>query len=621
MLLLQLVAHSTLANDWTRFGGSNGGFQVEQALNLDGASAAPSVRWKRTIGEGLSSLVRKDDLLYVTHLRRQSEQESETPESERANREVITALNAATGKTVWEFEWEAGWIEDQQAFGGKSRAPQATPLIVDDRVIALGFTGKLFGLDRTNGKLTWKVDLVEQFSATPVQFGFSASPIVYDNRLILLAGGRDGGLVCLDLATGKVEWNVPCEEAGYATPVILTVDGTDQIVFVTRNNIVGVDAAEGEELWRYALPKPGMTNVPTPLQLGAGRLAVSGQGVGGTRELKVARDGDGWKVSEGWLSRVQFFFCNWLLRNGVILGCNDDLIIALNAETGETLGRWRGYANSNLLGTRDHLLVLDGEGALAVARSAFNGLKVLARYEVLKQRCWTPSTLVGNDLYCRGGDQIVCLELDSSESDNRLTPLKVRKRELVFRSTNTGEDPDAPSDPIGRIVGAFEAEGPQAAWKAYSKFREKYGQQFLLADRQELAKMAIEQGLADFGKQILDHAVIDFPKDEDASRMRSAMLSEQMPQPQKETEVADNGLEYIELAIKNNSKSVIQAYVKGPKDHPFSYGLPFAAGAVRVEKWPVGTRLYETQDDVQKRVLLTVKESDAGKTVPLRKDR
>ena len=82
---------------------------------------------------------------------------------------------------------------------------------------------------------------------------------------------------------------------------------------------------------------------------------------------------------------------------------------------------------------------------------------------------------------------------------------------------------------------------------------------------------------------------------------------------QRKSTRSDNGLLYVEFGIKNTGSEVIQAFVKGPPKHPFSYGLPIRPGKVRLEKWPVGTKLHQTVNGITRGELLTVTEQDAGK--------
>ena len=611
LLLMPVVAS---ANDWPGFGGPDRTFQCDTKLSVTPSAASPSMVWRRELGDGLSGIVVADEIAYATYLCCYSESEKALPESQRTTREAIVAMDRLTGKTQWEFQYDAGWLEEQEAFGGRVRSPQATPLVVGDRLITIGFTGIIYCFDRHTGAVVWTKNLPKEFHATPVQFGFSASPIMHKGQLLVLVGGQAGGLVSLDMADGHRRWSVPCDEASYATPMVVTLAGIDQCVFVTLNQIVGVNAETGGELWKFDMPQSGLTNVPTPLWTGGNRIVVSGQGIGGTLELRIVRDGDDWEVEKGWLGRSQFFYCNWIAHQGVILGCNGDLLLALSQRDGKLLGRWRGFAESNLVRSGEKLFVIDGDGVLSILRFSTDKLDLLSRHRLFDERSWTPPALVDDCLYCRAGHDVACVAILGTEEGDPLPSVRISQKELSLRaSQETGSE----ESPVGLIVEAFESKGPEAAWQVYIKLRQNHPERFSLEQRHKLAELACDHGLVDFAKGIVDHIRIDFPKSDEARQMIET-LEEQMPRrPSEQTSRGDNGLLYVEIAVRNNSLRFLQTEVKGPAEHPFGYGIPFPPGKVRNEKWPVGTQLFGSDSDGPQQALLKVKADDAGKQIDL----
>ena len=596
------VSHGPASgDDWPRFGGPTADFRIN--ADSDGARQPiePRLRWKRVLGPGMSGLVVSDELVYACHL---------DPEADQ--REVVVALDRTTGRPVWEQSYEAPHREQQQVFGGRTRSPQATPLIIGDQLVTIGFSGLMHAFDLQSGRIAWKRDLVQEFSAIPVQFGFSSSPIAMDGRLIVFAGGKDGGLVCLDVNDGKKLFNFACDEASYATPVVLDVEGNRQIVIVTRNEIIGIDANEGHPIWQYSLPKQGLTNVPTPLVTSDGGLIVSGQGIGGTAKLRIRNIGGKWEVDQSWFSTFQFFYCNWVIHHERVIGCEGDLLIAFDSKTGERLGRWRGFDDANVCLQDDRLVVIDGDGILSTLRINDDALTVETRHRLWKQRVWTPPTLTDNQLLSRGGDAVSCVDLQGGGSGEALAVEKnLRPRLAISAGTN---DSTSKIDPIEKIIQAFDDGGVEAATKVYASLRKT--RTLTVQDHYELADMAIRQGLTDMAKQIADDAIEDFS--DDGSLVQIQQLIERLNRkPSAEVKRGDNGLDYIEFAIHNNTSSTLQTYVQGPKRHPFSYGIPFPPGKVRTEKWPVGTKLFRTLGDVRESVLLEVARKDAGKTIDL----
>ena len=352
-----------------------------------------------------------------------------------------------------------------------------------------------------------------------------------------------------------------------------------------------------------SIARTGTDQRPTPLPISDTGLLISGQGAKGTRRLEITPTPRGHQVGETWQSNEQFFYCNWVRRGNVLWGCNGKLLVALDLESGNRLGRFRGYAEGNLLAANDRVLYLDGEGHLSKLSIVQRDLRVDARYSVFEQRCWTPPTPMGNLLFCRGGDQLLCLDLTGG--DSRAAVTKTRTRNTMLTISKTKLQQTAPSNPIDAIRTAYEEDGAETAWKTYTEIRTRDPDSIGWQARLELVALARQEGLHDFAKLITDHAAEDFPEE----------AKEAQRQPSNKTSKGKNGLTYVELAIFNRSNSTIQAYVQGPQQHRFSYGLPLRSKARRIESWPVGTKLYETHNGVNQGLLLTVQESFAGQTV------
>lgn len=74
---------------------------------------------------------------------------------------------------------------------------------------------------------------------------------------------------------------------------------------------------------------------------------------------------------------------------------------------------------------------------------------------------------------------------------------------------------------------------------------------------------------------------------------------------------------YITVKLQNKQTQKIDTYVQGPKQKRFSYGIPFKAGQVRTEEWPVGTKLYQVNAAGMRKLIYTLNASDANQTLTL----
>lgn len=406
LVLLIVAAADPAPAGWPGYGGPSRDFRV--ALPPPAPWDEMAVLWRRPLGPGESGIVSDGTTLFTQH-------SIPDPADQAKGEEAVVALDPATGKTRWEHKYPVALLPKQQTFRGAPVGPQATPLVHGGRVFAVGFAGLFHCLDVATGKVLWKHDLVADFGATPVQFGFSASPVAYKDVVLLHVGGKQAAVMAFDPKDGSVRWKSAPAEPSYATPVVATFGGEDHVVQVTRDAVYGFAAADGATRWTYPLPKPGLTNVPTPIPLPGGRLFASGQGFQGTRLLEVTKAGDRFGVKPVWHRReVEFFYCNWAVLGDTAYGYSANAgskFVAVRWRDGEVVWDDGRQKDANLLAGAGELLVLRGDGKLSRAKPTADGLEQAAEVQLLKGRSWTPPSVVGGRLYARNAAEVVAFRL------------------------------------------------------------------------------------------------------------------------------------------------------------------------------------------------------------------
>ncbi len=500
---------------WLQFGHHT---NWQSSLRID-SDAVFAIAWDIEVGAGRSQVVGVDNEIYVST-------GTATKEGEQTNLSTrIAAIDLNSGKEKWNYEQTSIMFNTQETFGGATAAPQATAVIASEQLITVSFSGQLICLDRNRGEPVWKMDLVSDLGAEPVQYGFSASPVfdpLQPDRVQVLAAGEKAGFYCLNIKDGSIIWKSELDSSGYATPVSAKFGDVSQWIVVSENEVIGIAKQDGTRLWRYELPAPGLTNVPTPIVVDDRCLVISGQGCQGTRLLTISRQGATWSVDEKWFApRLQFFYTNWLkLNNQLILGCTDKYLAAVDASDGRILGRWRGYGDGNVTYTGGKLLVLDGKGNLSVLDalepSALEpgGFVTNQKFKMIDARCWTPISIINDRILIRGDDRLVCVTISKNLSGTVAENLLSAPNKLQFEK---GAAQTAESDPVELIFATFETKGQDAALSLYAKFRmEKVLDE---TARVALAEAAQEQDLKDVAKMIIGHAVTDFP---DSKEIKSA---------------------------------------------------------------------------------------------------
>lgn len=387
---------------WPQFGGPSGDFRTttKAPAKLD----ASAVRWRVPIGLGESSVIGDGRRLYTMF-----------GTSDAADRttgtEHVVALDPKDGKTLWEHKYAVGGLPkgDTPVKGGRC-GPQASPCVVGDRVVAVGYTGRVTALDAATGKVLWAKELVADFGGERPEFGFASSPVPLDQLVLVPVGGKKTALVALDPADGAEKWRTAAERASCCTPQVVSLAGVRQVVHMTRSVLHGYSPTDGRELWAYNLPLVGLTNVPSPLVLPNDRVVISGQGVKGMRLLAVMKAGDTFAVKEAWKSDPQFFYCNWGVADDVLYGYGGSAFVAVRLKDGEVLWSDKGWKDANWLPAGGPV-VLRGDGRLARCEFTDTGVKETAGFAASATRTWTPPSVVGDTLYVRNTTELVAVSL------------------------------------------------------------------------------------------------------------------------------------------------------------------------------------------------------------------
>jgi len=409
MIVFAVACANTAAQEavssWPQWGGPARNFHIEsETLARAWPDSGPPELWRRTLGEGYSAILVQDNTL-VTMYR-------------SGDNEIIVGLDARTGDTQWEYSYDAPLVHDGYFdiwLNSAGPGPYSSPLIADNIVYAVGVNGHFHALDLRSGKLRWSHDLVDQFDLVGYN-AFASSPIAYEGTIIVPMGGGSHGVVAFDRETGAVVWQSGSFPLGPGSPILITVDESDQLVVWGQQEIVGLDAGDGEWLWSHPHANDLGLNLSMPVWGDDQRLFVSSAYNGGSRMVQLHRDGNNTAVDELWTTnRTRVHFSNALRIGDLVLGSSGDFgpafLTALDAATGKELWRERSFARAHLIHADGVLVLVDEDGEIAVASVSDRGINVHARKALLTENAWTPPTLVGSTLYVRDRKEIAALNL------------------------------------------------------------------------------------------------------------------------------------------------------------------------------------------------------------------
>src|SRR5262249_56881415 len=129
--------------------------------------------------------------------------------------------------------------------------PRSTPTYHQGKLYCLFLMGELVCLT-TGGKKVWEANIFKDTGAknltgqTIFYWGVSSSPLVEGDLVIVQPGGtKDNSVAAFHKDTGQIVWSKGSDPIGYASPIMITAQGTRQLVCPTGTSFLGLDAHNG----------------------------------------------------------------------------------------------------------------------------------------------------------------------------------------------------------------------------------------------------------------------------------------------------------------------------------------------------------------------------------------
>ena len=381
--------------NWPGFRGPNrDGIIRDVKIETDWSVSPPVEMWRRPIGPGWSSFAVLGDLLYT--------------QEQRGDDEAVACYSLTTGEPVWRHKDATRFWESNAGAG-----PRGTPTLHKGRVYTFGATGLLNALDAGDGAVVWSRNAASDTGAELPTWGFSSSPLVVNDLVIVAASGA---LVAYDLATGLPRWFGPVGGTGYSSPHLVTIDGVTQVLHLRGDGVTGVVPTDGKVLWEHKWP--GYPIVQPALTMD-GDLLININESDGTRRIAVAHSSEGWTVKERWTSiRLKPYFNDFVVHNGHAFGFDGRILACMDVADGKR--KWKGgrYGNGQLilLADQDLLLVLSELGELALVEATTDKFTERARFPAIEGKTWNHPVLVGDVLLVRNGQEMVAFRLSLAGS-------------------------------------------------------------------------------------------------------------------------------------------------------------------------------------------------------------
>lgn len=389
---LALLSGEVWSQDWPQFRGAG----------FDGRASAPSIEgaphvrfqslWRRPLGSGYSSVSIRGDRGYTM--------------AAIDGHDYVVGFDLATGTD--HFRHSLG--EMHVGAGGSDDGPLSTPAVGDDTVYALGARGDLVAVDLTTGERRWLRSLPDDFGAPLPHYGFSTSPVLVGDLLIVETGGPDGAISALNKETGAVVWRSGEGGVDSQIPIAATLHGQRQVLAATTQKIYSLDVETGSIRW--SLEQEGDYLFAQLTLAGEdGLLVTHGDGA----VYYQLPEGDGVPVklwterefrSGGWNPRTPVY------KDGYFYAHTGNFLTCIEAATGKRVWRSRPPGGQALIAVGDHMMLVGRGGEVVAVALDPDGYRETGRVEALEQhRVVTPPTYSGGRLFVRDLTHMAAIEV------------------------------------------------------------------------------------------------------------------------------------------------------------------------------------------------------------------
>ena len=377
-------------------GPGQSGVYDEQDLLSVWPTDGPEITWHNDdLGEGYSSPAFANDRIYVSGM--------------EGNMGYVYALTE-NGNLMWKVPYGK---EFEVSYPGSRSSP-----VIDGRhLYILSAMGDLACINALTGQPIWSKNLVDSFGARIIQWGLNETMVIHGDKLICTPGGSNHNMIALDRHTGDLLWSSKAvrEKSAYCTPLLVELPNRNLLVTHTENNIIGVDADNGNFLWSYPHPNRYAVHPNTPLFYNNQVFCFSGYGMGG---VMLQLNDDGSKVTKRWFSEsMDSRIGGAVVIDGKIYGSGDESRAwqCINWETGDVEYKLTSIGNGVVIAANGLLYWYSQRGELALVKPGDSDFEIISetRVSLGSGQHWAHPVINKGSLYIRHGNSLVAYKISN----------------------------------------------------------------------------------------------------------------------------------------------------------------------------------------------------------------
>jgi hypothetical protein len=393
-----------LGADWPQWQGPNrDNISTETGLLKKWPEAGPTMLWSADgIGHGYSSPAITDGKIYIT--------------GAIENEGQLTCFDL-DGNKLWATDYGPEW---KRSFPGT----RCTPTVDKGLVYIISGTGQVACFAADSGDKRWQINVFDDFQGRYSHWGFAESPLIFDDKIMMVVGGQKALAVALNAKDGSVVWTVPAngDKAAYGSPIAFEWASRKTIAAMTENNLIALDAETGKVLWTvpysdYTQSKNPGVYPNTPIVRDGLLFFAGGYGTGAI-QLKLSADGA--SAEKRWTNPgFDNHHGGVILLDGSLYGTNwggakNGEWMCVDWDTGKTLYQ-QSWGKKGSLTCADGMLYCyeEADGKVAMVKATPSGFEIVSSFQITQgeKEHWAHPVICGKRLYIRHGDILMAFDI------------------------------------------------------------------------------------------------------------------------------------------------------------------------------------------------------------------
>ena len=410
LTIISVIILSSISISFSQSSGWRGpgrtGIYNETGLLKSWPEAGPSIQWiNEQLLSGFSSVAFGNNSIYITG-----------NTGNNGAKDILFALNM-DGKILWQTEMGRAWT-------GSNPESRSTPTVEGNRVYTCSGLGDLACIDATTGKVIWLYRASEMNKGTYGPWGIAESLLVDDNKVYFSPGGPVTMTIAVNKETGDVVWKSASlgDKPGYVSPILINYAGKKMIVNVSLDHVFGVDASNGEILWKVSHESSGgrdLIKCTTPLYKDGMVYVTGGYDTGGMM-VKIADNGKSAKVA--WTDDLlDNHHGGVVLVNGFIYGSNwlnnnDGNWCCIEWNTGKKKYEEHWKCKGSIISAEGMLYLYDERsGYVGLVKANPEKFDLISSFKITKGSgpYWSHPVIHNGKLYLRHGTVLMVYNIKS----------------------------------------------------------------------------------------------------------------------------------------------------------------------------------------------------------------